>query len=65
MLIQQSGLCAMCNKPMKDPVVDHDHETGKVRGLLHHRCNVGLPYIEDAGFRANAVAYLETHRGTA
>jgi hypothetical protein len=65
MLIEQNGLCAMCNRVMsgsKDPVIDHNHVTGKVRGLLHHRCNVGLPYIEDALFRANALTYLGVAR---
>lgn len=37
MLAAQGGLCAMCGKA--DPEhVDHDHETGRVRGLLCFNC---------------------------
>lgn len=64
-LIEQCGLCDLCGKPMvdsKSPVVDHDHQTDKVRGLLHHSCNVALPYIEDLIFKTQAEAYLERHR---
>lgn len=59
MLIEQSGRCSLCTEPLVGKVdVDHDHVTGKVRGLLHHRCNVALPYIEDVAFREQAIAYL-------
>lgn len=64
MLIEQCGRCDMCGKELSGKVdVDHDHATGKVRSLLCHRCNVGLPYVEDQGFAANAKAYLERHHG--
>jgi hypothetical protein len=47
----QSGLCAVCRKPevIKDaPLrVDHNHHTGKVRGLLCHHCNVALGHFKD------------------
>lgn len=65
-LIEQSGLCAACGKQMsgsKDAAVDHDHVTNQVRSLLCHRCNIGMPYVEDAIFRERALAYLERHRG--
>ena len=37
----QRGLCLLCNKPPKKRrfVVDHDHDTGIVRGLMHSGCN--------------------------
>ncbi len=42
----QNGLCAICGEPeSRDGYllsVDHDHETGKIRGLLCSRCNTGF-----------------------
>ena len=41
----QDGRCAICDKfitETKDICVDHDHENGKVRGLLCKECNLGL-----------------------
>jgi len=44
----QKGLCPICLKPIFKPgnklgkraaAVDHDHKTGRVRGLLDYRCN--------------------------
>lgn len=51
----QKGVCAVCKKPEADKnqhnimslSVDHDHETGKVRGLLCHRCNRALGLLND------------------
>ncbi len=59
MLTDQGGVCAICQGEMKRQCVDHDHATGKVRGLLCHRCNIGLPYVERADYRSAALAYLE------
>lgn len=45
MLESQGGLC-LCGEPwgttMDAPVVDHCHATGKVRAILHRRCNVWI-----------------------
>ncbi len=51
MLIEQGGKCAICttNKPgvnRRHFSVDHDHATGKVRGLLCNRCNRNLGWYE-------------------
>lgn len=59
MLLKQKGLCAICAKEPKKACVDHDHKTGKVRGILCHRCNIGLPYVEEMNFRISATRYLE------
>lgn len=48
----QFGTCAIChNPPTKEKpflVVDHDHKTGKVRGLLCNKCNVAIGLLQDS-----------------
>ena len=42
LLSMQGGLCGVCGLPMTardKPVLDHDHSTGAVRGVLHNSCN--------------------------
>lgn len=45
---QQGGTCAICDQlPTNRRLsLDHNHETGDIRGLLCIRCNVTLGYIE-------------------
>lgn len=45
-LDKQNGKCKICEKEMKTPHVDHDHVTGKYRGLLCVFCNNGLGIYE-------------------
>jgi Recombination endonuclease VII. len=44
----QSGCCAICQRQFTEPFrVDHDHNTGVVRGLLCNNCNLGLGLLGD------------------
>src|SRR5258705_13960763 len=46
---QQNGKCAICGKPSSRRLfVDHDRNTGKVRGLLHSECNSSLGVLGDS-----------------
>lgn len=59
---KQNGVCAICGNPpeKKRLAVDHCHRTGKIRGLLCTRCNIGLDYFKDSIFNlASAIKYLE------
>lgn len=58
MLAEQDGKCPICERP--DPEhVDHDHETGKVRGILCFNCNQGLGnFRDDIRSLIRAVNYL-------
>ena len=61
---QQNGLCVICHKPeiwhFKKLSIDHDHKTGKIRGLLCQRCNTLLGMSEDSADRLRAAAsYLD------
>lgn len=58
LLTQQNGLCAICGA-LERLVVDHDHETGTVRGLLCAPCNKGIGHLrDDPNVLASALAYL-------
>jgi hypothetical protein len=45
-LKEQKGRCMICESEMNKPHVDHDHNTGKYRGLLCTSCNTGLGIYE-------------------
>jgi len=66
MSIRQNNVCAICkgtNKNGKRLCVDHDHTTGKVRGLLCSRCNAGIGnFRENATVLCSANEYLEKHK---
>lgn len=48
-LKEQGGRCALCRLPCSEEqaVLDHDHATGAVRGVLHRGCNSLLGKIEN------------------
>jgi hypothetical protein len=55
----QDGRCAICKKKDK-LVVDHDHATKKIRGLLCHHCNLVLGHSKDTvQILKNAIEYLQ------
>lgn len=60
MLLLQNFGCAICKEQMGDvPDIDHNHETGAVRGLLCRSCNVGLGlFNDDPDTLTNAILYL-------
>jgi len=49
LLDKQGERCAICRSPDRRLVVDHDHQTGRVRGLLCNRCNNHLGWLEANG----------------
>lgn len=70
LLNNQKGVCYICstNQVSRSRVtynlfVDHDHKTGKVRGLLCHHCNAGLGHFRDSSkLLLKAVEYLNENR---
>src|SRR5260221_5848780 len=47
----QENKCAICKNLMtgyKEPMVDHNHITGKVRGLLCANCNFGIGSLKES-----------------
>lgn len=60
----QKNLCAICKTKNVGKVlcVDHDHKTGKVRGLLCTNCNVGLGNLKDnIQILQSAIEYLQNY----
>jgi hypothetical protein len=63
LIFNQNNSCAICNykfgQKTGDMKVDHDHTTGKVRGLLCDLCNRGLGMFKDSQDSLNkAISYL-------
>ena len=67
----QNGVCAICSQPetatrngrIKALAVDHDHESGEIRGLLCSDCNTGIGKLkEDRDIMVSAIRYLDKHK---
>ena len=62
MLANQNGLCDICHKA-KATHIDHDHQTGIVRGILCPACNLSLGGFRDSiDNLKSAVIYLEKNK---
>ena len=68
-LAEQHNCCAICGTLVpghnhKHFSVDHDHENGKIRGLLCHYCNRGLGFLrDDIKIVENTLNYLRKYKG--
>ena len=61
---EQKNLCAICGKKYEGKIlcIDHDHETGNVRGLLCNYCNIGLGNFKDnIKILQSAIGYLQKY----
>lgn len=61
---RQNGRCAICGcQPEKPLYVDHNHDTGVIRGLLCGHCNFAIGQFKDSTeIIMSAIAYLERPR---
>ncbi len=73
MVAAQDNKCGICGSSAwggtseaeanDGPHIDHDHDTGAVRGLLCRSCNIGLGNFRDnSGLLRSAADYLDKHR---
>ena len=72
MFIEQGGVCDICKNPQtvqnfkgitSSLAVDHDHNTGKIRGLLCSNCNTGIGFFEEDEKRIlKVLEYLRKHK---
>ena len=67
MLAAQGGGCSICKSPESKRsgqrlMVDHDHKTGEVRGLLCNPCNAAIGLLGDnISTLQNAINYLSAN----
>jgi len=71
MLLAQNNVCAICERPEETIwrgqqtmlAVDHDHNTGAVRGLLCQKCNRALGLLEENRRSIDRLgAYIDKHK---
>lgn len=64
-LLSQGGVCGICRRQFggtksTKPHIDHCHATGRVRGVLCGKCNLGIGnFADDPGLLRSAANYLE------
>ena len=62
MLIDSNGICPICDCK-RTLHIDHNHQTGKVRGLICTSCNTGLGKFKDnIELLTNALKYLKRYK---
>jgi hypothetical protein len=65
MLASQNGVCSLCENSCATGyslAVDHDHNTGKIRGLLCKNCNTALGLLkENVETMTKAIDYIKFH----
>jgi hypothetical protein len=63
MVLATGGRCPICLCRVRKWCVDHDHFSGKVRGVLCTTCNVGLGHFarDDIVILKRAIEYLRVH----
>ena len=67
LLASQGGGCAICGglPASRNLHIDHDHETGQVRGALCFACNVAIGHLRDDPMIAiKLLDYLERYRAS-
>ena len=64
MLEKQGQGCAICKakSTRRAMNIDHDHTTGKVRGLLCDGCNLSIGHLERKDFVVKALKYLDQYK---
>jgi len=64
MVNERHGRCDICGNTPTELCVDHNHTTGKIRGLLCINCNMALGQFNDnIKLLESAVQYLHYSRG--
>lgn len=62
LLKKQNESCAICRE-QKPLAVDHDHQTGKTRGLLCRACNTAIGMLkENINVLNSAISYLDSFK---
>ena len=62
-LVRQEYKCGICGREKEKLHVDHNHKTGKVRGLLCNKCNLAIgQFGDDIQTLQKAIFYLRFHK---
>ena len=59
-----AGCCEICNEQYPSLCVDHNHDTGEIRGLLCTSCNLAIEHLKESVENMNnAITYIEYYGG--